>query len=127
MAESQELDLPVEAEGCLHVYQMYTVKLKGADRAAFLTELRRRGVEASVHFDPPLHQQSLCAGLFRGRRLDLPVTDRVASNIVTLPIYPGLTPEQREHVVGSVKAALPPLVILSVNQPWPSRRPSAPA
>lgn len=68
----------------------------------------------------------------------LPVTDRVASNIVTLPIYPGLTPEQREHVVGSVKAALlvakksclalkPPLVILSVIQPWPSRRPSAPA
>ncbi|MBM4431419.1 MAG: DegT/DnrJ/EryC1/StrS family aminotransferase, partial [Chloroflexi bacterium] len=40
LAEFQELlDLPVEANGCLHVYQMYTVKLKGVDRTAFLAEL----------------------------------------------------------------------------------------
>ena len=106
LAEFEELDLPVEADGCLHVYQMYTVKLKGVDRTAFLAELRRRGVGASVHFDPPVHQQPYYADLLRQRCFDLPVTERVSDSIVTLPIYPGMMPAQREHVVASVRAAL---------------------
>jgi len=107
LVEVQELlDLPVEADGCLHVFQMYTVKLKGVDRTAFLAELRRRGVGANVHFDPPVHQQPYYADLLRQRRFDLPVTEQVSVSIVTLPIYPGMTPAQREHIIASVRAAL---------------------
>ncbi len=99
-----ELDLPVEAPGCRHVYQMYTVKLKGRDRDTFLARLRARGVGASVHFDPPVHRQPMYAGW--ERRFALPVTERVAASIVTLPLFPGMTPDQREYVAASVEAAL---------------------
>lgn len=104
LAAHPELDLPVEADGCLHVYQMYTVKLKGHDRAAFLAAMRRRGVGATVHFDPPVHLQPMYAGW--ERRFALPVTEQVAACIVTLPLYPGMTPAQREHVAASVEQAL---------------------
>jgi dTDP-4-amino-4,6-dideoxygalactose transaminase len=104
LAGIDALELPVEGEGCMHVYQMYTVKLNGVDRGRFLDELRRRGVGASVHFDPPVHLQPMYAGW--ERRFELPVTEHIASRIVTLPIFPGLTQAHREHVVASVKAAL---------------------
>jgi dTDP-4-amino-4,6-dideoxygalactose transaminase len=98
------LDLPVERDGVLHVYQMYTVKLRGLDRTAFLAELRSKGVGASVHFDPPVHTQPWYAERDEYRNVDLPVTDRVAASIVTLPLYPGMTEEQREYVGSAVVA-----------------------
>ncbi|MGH2403192.1 MAG: DegT/DnrJ/EryC1/StrS family aminotransferase [bacterium] len=104
LAAHAELDLPVEAEGCRHVFQMYTVKLKGRDRAAFLAALHARGVGASVHFDPPVHLQPMYVGW--ERRFALPVTERVAASIVTLPLFPGMTAAQRQHVAASVTAAL---------------------
>ena len=100
------LDLPVEADDAVHVYQMYTVKLRGLDRTTLLAELRGEGVGASVHFDPPVHQQPWYAARDEYRNAELPVTDRVAASIVTLPLYPGMTEEQREHVRSAVIRAV---------------------
>ncbi len=94
------LDLPYEEKSCRHVYQMYTVKVKGLSRDRFVSELRKEGIGASVHFDPPVHLQPLYKNI-RGGRLD--VTERVSGSIVTLPMYPGLNAEELDFIVGSVK------------------------
>ena len=83
-------DLPVEAPGRNHVYQMYTLKLKGVERTKFLAELRGKGIGATVHFDPPVHTQPFYAELGFGD-LKLPVTDKVAATIITLPMYPTMS------------------------------------
>jgi len=106
LSKFQELDLPVEADGCLHVYQMYTIKLKGVDRTAFLAKLRRCGVGASVHFDPPVHKQPYYTDLLSLRRSNLPITEKVSASIVSLPIYPTITLKQLEFVVGCIEGAL---------------------
>lgn len=106
LSKFQELDLPVEADGCLHVYQMYTVKIKGVDRTSFLTELRKQGVGASVHFDPPVHKQPYYTDLLPKRRSNLPITEKVSASIVTLPIYPTITLKQLEYVVDCIECAL---------------------
>lgn len=102
LAKYDELDLPVEIEGNKHVYQMYTVKVKNIDRDDFLVALRQRGVQASAHFDPPVHRQPYYAKLLQGQEPWLPVTDRVASAIVTLPLFPAMTEAQCEYVVSSI-------------------------
>ncbi|MBI2139417.1 DegT/DnrJ/EryC1/StrS family aminotransferase [Candidatus Woesearchaeota archaeon] len=105
---SEHLDLPVEDKNCHHTYQMYTVKAKGIDRTKFLAALRARGVGASVHFDPPVHLQPYYNDCkrFGWKKEELKVTEKLAESIVTLPMYPGLTQEELEHVVKSVEEAV---------------------
>jgi len=98
-------DLPVEAAGRTHVYQMYTVKLKGVDRSRFLAGLRAQGIGATVHFDPPVHTQPYYAEQFGSDKLDLPVTLRVCSTIVTLPMYPTMTEDDVSYVAQAANEA----------------------
>lgn len=99
----EELDLPVEIMGNKHVYQMYTMKVKGIERDKFVTELRQRGVQASVHFDPPVHKQPYYKELSPQKGQALPVTDLVSSSIVTVPLFPGMTEAQYEYAVSSIE------------------------
>ncbi len=85
--------LPLESRNCYHVYQMYTVKVaEGIDRNLFVLRLREAGIGASVHFDPPVHQQVFYKKEFK--QDDLSVTEKVAERIVTLPLFPTLTEEE---------------------------------
>lgn len=97
-------DLPVERPGFLHVYQMYTIKLKGVDRAKFLARLCQKGIGASVHFDPPVHTQPYYAELGCAK-LNLPVTMKLAETIVTLPMYPRMSDADVEYVAQEANAA----------------------
>ena len=97
-------DLPVEAPGRIHVYQMYTLKAKGIDRTKFVAGLRAQGIGATVHFDPPVHTQPYYADLGYGK-LNLSVTDKVAATIVTLPMYPTMTENDVEFVAEAANAA----------------------
>jgi perosamine synthetase len=100
------IELPVELLECKHVYQMYTIKLAdGIDRTAFLKFLRDKEIGASVHFDPPVHLQHYYrAGSFDTR--ELKVTEMVAKRIVTLPMYPTMTREQLDFMVGNIYEAI---------------------
>lgn len=93
----EEVELPVETEGNKHVYQMYTVKVK-VDRSDFVLGLRKKGIGATVHFDPPVHLQAF----YRNPKIKLHVTEKVSEAIVTLPMYPQLTTDELDKVVSAV-------------------------
>lgn len=100
------VETPVEVDDCKHVYQMYTVKVSdNIDRTSFVKHLRDNGVGASVHFDPPVHLQPYYANMGWGKG-KLPVTEKVAESIVTLPMYPQLTNEELDLMVSSVAEAI---------------------
>ena len=97
------IDLPFEDPRCYHVYQMYTIKLdKRTNRDLFVDSLRKSGIEASVHFYPPLHKQRLYKRYLYPKD-DLSVTEKVSSCIVTLPLYPGLLKKDLDYVVLKIK------------------------
>ena len=98
-------DLPVEMPGRKHVYQMYTIKLKGIDRTKFLADLRAQGIGATVHFDPPVHTQPFYVELYNSANLELPVTAKIAATIATLPMYPTMTGEDVEFVAKAANEA----------------------
>jgi perosamine synthetase len=96
---------PSVAEGGTHVYQMYTVQVNPDLRDRVLYYLRDHGVGASVHFDPPVHLQPY----YRergGQPGMLPVTERLASELITLPIYPGMTEDEQDWVVHCLSESL---------------------
>ncbi|MBI2027227.1 MAG: DegT/DnrJ/EryC1/StrS aminotransferase family protein [Deltaproteobacteria bacterium] len=101
-----EVDRPYEDPSCKHVYQMYTLKVKGVDRTQFVQKLREYGVGASVHFDPPVHLQSYYRQRYPIPSVHLPVTEKVARQIVTLPLYPSLTNSDLKNIVHSVEKTI---------------------
>ena len=104
LARFEEIVLPTELPEAKHVYQMYTVRVRGVPRDEFLRGLRAKGIGVSVHFDPPVHLHEYYRQTHPGVRL--PVTESVSSSIVTLPMFPGLTDVEREEVVRAVEEVL---------------------
>jgi len=98
--------LPFPPKDGSHVYQMYTVILNPElyDRDAIVLGMRQQGVHASVHFDPPVHQQRYYRDNFVSARL--PVTESIAKSIVTLPLFPDMTKAMLGRVVNVFTAAL---------------------
>lgn len=105
LLDPELFDLPVEAPGRKHVYQMYTVKLKRGERTAFLARLREKGIGASVHFDPPVHLQPYYVETVKTPPGALPVTEKLAARLVTLPIYPAMSAAEVEYAAREANAA----------------------
>jgi dTDP-4-amino-4,6-dideoxygalactose transaminase len=73
------------------------------DRAAFMAHLRDLGIQSSIHY-PPIHQFTAFRDALAGVRL--PVTEEAGRREVTLPLFPTMTGEQIDAVIGAVHSAL---------------------
>jgi len=93
------VQLPVEPEGCVHVYNQFSIRVKKRD--ALRTHLQSCGVPTEIYYPYPLHLEPAYA--FLGHREgDLPVAEAACREVISIPIYPELTPEQMETVVSAI-------------------------
>ena len=84
-----------------HVYQMYVIKIKDTSkRDALLNHLRRKGIDASVHFDPPVHLQTYYRKKYAPRKL--PVTEKVCKQVITLPMFPSLKKKELDYIIKNI-------------------------
>jgi dTDP-4-amino-4,6-dideoxygalactose transaminase len=79
-----------------HVYHVYAVGLAQRDEA--LKALQAAGIGVGIHYPVPVHLQKAYSGLGYGRE-DFPVTEQLANQFLSLPIYAELRPEQVCEVV----------------------------
>ncbi|MGY4364629.1 dTDP-4-amino-4,6-dideoxygalactose transaminase [Bradyrhizobium sp. LB1.3] len=85
-----------------HVYHVYAVRLQRRDDA--LTLLRDAGIGSGIHYPVPVHLQRAYAEL--GYRAgDFPVTEMLANELLSLPIYPEMLLEQADEVVSTLRNA----------------------
>jgi dTDP-4-amino-4,6-dideoxygalactose transaminase len=85
-----------------HVYHVYAVRLQRRDDA--LTLLRDAGIGSGIHYPVPVHLQRAYAEL--GYRAgDFPVTEMLANELLSLPIYPEMLLEQVDEVVSTLRNA----------------------
>lgn len=84
------------------VWHLYVVRV--ADRVELQKRLQEDGIASGIHYPTPLHQQPAYRYLKMAQR-SLPVTERVAKEIVSLPMYPELTAPELEAVVKSATTA----------------------
>lgn len=98
-----ELVLPYEAPDVRHVYHLYVIRTPRRD--AVLAHLNSKGIGAGVHYPLPLHRQP--AYLKRGySEFRLPITEKMAEEVLSLPMYPEVHDEMLAQVVASVKEAV---------------------
>jgi len=94
---------PQVPAGAEHVYHQYTIRAPQRDRVKQF--LASRGISSAVYYPVPLHLQPLYAGLGY-KRGDLPEAEHAADEVLSLPIYPELTPAQIKRVAEALAAAL---------------------
>lgn len=94
-----DVRIPVEAQGRKHVYHLYVVE--APDRESFRRSLADAGVETAIHYPHPIHLQPAYSALGEGR--DLRVSERLASRVVSLPLYPDLTDAEIELVCSALR------------------------
>jgi dTDP-4-amino-4,6-dideoxygalactose transaminase len=102
--------VPVEAPWTKGVYHLYVVRVQ--DREAFQAHLAEAGIGTGIHYPIPLHQQKAYVNLGY-KSGDFPVTERVAREIVSLPMFPQLTRSQQDEVVSAVTESLTAKVAVS--------------
>jgi dTDP-4-amino-4,6-dideoxygalactose transaminase len=95
-----EVRTPLVSPGCDHVYNQYTLRVRQRDK---LREyLGEHGIGSGVYYPLGLHLQECFAGL-GGKPGDLPVTEALTEEVVSLPIFPELTEGQITEVGETVR------------------------
>jgi dTDP-4-amino-4,6-dideoxygalactose transaminase len=103
LAGVPEVVRPRVLDGNEHVWHLYVVRVPDRDRV--IKELHAAGIGAGIHYPVPVHLSSAFADLgYAGGAF--PVAERVAREILSLPLFPGITPAQQERVVSVLIAAL---------------------
>jgi dTDP-4-amino-4,6-dideoxygalactose transaminase len=101
-----EVKSPGEAPWTVeHVYHLFVVRLRRADRDRVLKALHEAGVGAGVHYPIPIHLQGAYADLGLGPGA-FPVVEQAARQILSLPVYPEMTRGQVTEVVAHLRRAL---------------------
>jgi len=91
--------LPIESTWTKGVFHLYVVRVQ--DREAFQTFLGDAGIGTGIHYPVPLHLQR-AYGHMGYQPGDFPVTEQVARQIVSLPMFPQMTQEQQDEVVANI-------------------------
>jgi dTDP-4-amino-4,6-dideoxygalactose transaminase len=92
---------PYEGLRSRAVYHLYVVRV--ADREGLMEHLKQMGIGTGIHYPIPLHLQKAYAAM-NYRKGDFPVTEKAASEIVSLPMFPQLTAAQQARVVEGIFA-----------------------
>ena len=94
------LVLPREMEYARHVYHVFAVQ--SDNREELQQRLAAHGIQSGVHYPIPIHMQAAYASL--GYKAgDLPVTERLAERVLSLPMYPELTQDHQRAVAAAVR------------------------
>ena len=84
-----------------HVFHQFVIRTP--ERDALQRHLDARGVETGIHYPSPIHCQPAWRASW-GPEIELPVVERVAREILSLPMHPDLTDAEVEHVIAAVES-----------------------
>lgn len=97
--------IPQELAGGEGVWNQYTIRISRGNRDSVRSQLQERGISSAVYYPLPLHLQPVyqALGYQPGQ---LPVSEQVCSEVLSLPMFPELSIEQQEQVIYSLKDCL---------------------
>jgi dTDP-4-amino-4,6-dideoxygalactose transaminase len=94
------IGIPVEASWTKGVYHLYVIRVQ--DRKGFQAAFAEAGIGTGIHYPIPLHLQKAYESLGY-KQGDFPVTERVAEEIVSLPMFPQMTNKQLTEVAAKAR------------------------
>jgi len=99
LGDLPELSLPVPLPGGTHVYHLYTMRARRRDE--LVAHLKSRQIGCGVYYPVPLHRQPCFA---KYHPAACPVSERLSTEVVSLPCFPGLRPDEQDVVVAAVRS-----------------------
>jgi dTDP-4-amino-4,6-dideoxygalactose transaminase len=100
LADVPSMKLPTEAAGVKSAWHLYTIRTPRRD--ALQERLASIGIATAVHYPRPIHLQPAMA-LSGGRRGDLPVSEALCGEVLSLPLYPELPFEAIDEIAGEIR------------------------
>ena len=97
--------VPEIAPGCTSVWAIYTIRVAPERRAELAASLKAQGIPTATYYAKPLHRQSAYKD-FPIAGTGLPVTDRLADEVMSLPMHPYLDAGTQDRIIGAVRAVL---------------------
>jgi dTDP-4-amino-4,6-dideoxygalactose transaminase len=94
---------PFEPASSRAIYHLYVIRTN--DRDALGEHLKANGIATGLHYPVPVHLQH-CYREWGYRTGSLPITEKIAAEILSLPMFPGLTPEQQARVTSAIEACV---------------------
>jgi len=101
LGSSDHVQLPVESDGSVHVYNQFVIRARDRDRLkAWLAE---RGVGTEIYYPVPLHLQA-CFKDLGYKNGDFPESERAALEALAIPVYPELSANAQTYVVETISS-----------------------
>jgi dTDP-4-amino-4,6-dideoxygalactose transaminase len=100
-ASIEQITTPVRANRSEHVFHQYTLVLNGVDRNGMKEFLAENDVPSMIYYPIPLHEQKAFANSDTDR--DFPVTKKLCSTVISLPIHTEMDEEQQNYIIEKVK------------------------
>lgn len=104
LSKIKDIITPKPPKNYFHLYQMYTIKIKSGKRTRdeLKNHLNNKGIVAKIYFDP-IHLTNFYKKTFNYRRDDLPITEKISDQVLTLPMYPHLTKKEMDYLIKEIK------------------------
>nr|WP_299239820.1 DegT/DnrJ/EryC1/StrS family aminotransferase [uncultured Halomonas sp.] len=94
--DNRLIDLPLVSDMHAHVFHLFVVRC--SRREAFIDHLQESGIGTMVHYPLPPHKQLA----YRELEAHYPICERLANEIVSIPLYPGLADEQQTSIIDTI-------------------------
>ncbi len=97
--------VPQVPVGSTSVWAQYTIRLPGGRRDALATALKEQGIPTAIHYPKPLHRQQAYRH-FPAAEGGLAVSERIADEVISLPMHPYLDAATQDRIIAAVRSAL---------------------
>jgi dTDP-4-amino-4,6-dideoxygalactose transaminase len=91
--------IPKAMDYSYHIYNQYTLRVENRD--SLRDHLKQQGIGFEIYYPAPLHLQK-CFQSLDYREGDLPIAERAAKQVISIPIYPQLREDEREFVADTI-------------------------
>ena len=98
----EEITTPKTGKSFDHVYQLYSIRVKDEKRDKLIKHLGKSGIMSKVYFQP-IHLTKFYKKSFGFKGGELPVTEKISKDILTLPLYPNMTKIEMKLVTSEVR------------------------
>jgi dTDP-4-amino-4,6-dideoxygalactose transaminase len=103
LAKVKDLETPFVPSGCAHVFHQYTIKLSPkTNRKQIIDKLEKKGIGTGIYYPIPIHKQKLYRDL--GYIDKLPVAEKAAKYVLSLPVHPYLTKAGLKRIVSALSS-----------------------
>lgn len=97
------------------MWHQYTMRFPG-ERQQVIDGLTERGIGSLIYYPVPIHEQDYLQAFMPGAKdLDLPVTNRLSGEVLSIPVHPKLTEDELDRIVAAIREVATPADLVAAS------------